>query len=191
MCDNRGYRRDNLTFANCTCRLRLADDEDDENEDGWEDDGTAPTLNDLPKLPQVVEALKAPWQRSGAPCDLSVRYLDFAQWRAIALLCDAGVRRAFSADVCGTICHAPGIASLIPLQNFPRSKSMNFCVAASAEAASSAHESLHGMQEAQTGLWEWLQTALRAVPGTRGHPPSSTCLARPTQWARPGKIRAA
>jgi hypothetical protein len=55
----------------CLCRLQLAGDADTENEDGWEDDGAAPSLNDLPKLPQVVEALKAPWQRSGAPCHLS------------------------------------------------------------------------------------------------------------------------
>ena len=81
MCDNRGYRRDNFAIANCTCRLRLADDEDNENEDGWEDDGAAPTLNDLPKLPQVVEALKAPWQRSGAPCDLSCVLSSFCTMR--------------------------------------------------------------------------------------------------------------
>ncbi len=49
------------------CRLELADDDDSSDEGGWGDDDAAPTLKELPKLPQVEEAHLAPWQRSGQP----------------------------------------------------------------------------------------------------------------------------
>ena len=49
------------------CRLELANDDNSSDEGGWGDDDAAPTLKELPKLPQVEEAHKAPWQRSGEP----------------------------------------------------------------------------------------------------------------------------
>ena len=48
-------------------RLELANEDDSSDEGGWGDDDAAPTLKELPKLPQVEEAQKAPWLRSGLP----------------------------------------------------------------------------------------------------------------------------
>ena len=49
------------------CRMKLADDDSDD-EGGWDADGDAPTLGELPVLPQVEEAHKPPWQLSGGCC---------------------------------------------------------------------------------------------------------------------------
>ena len=56
-----------LTVDGCVRRLELADDDDSSDEGGWGEDDAAPTLKELPKLPQVEEAERAPWQRSGRP----------------------------------------------------------------------------------------------------------------------------
>ena len=45
--------------------MKLAEDDDSGDEGGWDVDGDAPTLGELPVLPQVEEAHKAPWQLSG------------------------------------------------------------------------------------------------------------------------------
>ena len=60
-----------LTAVGCACRLELADEDDSSDEGGWGEDDAAPTLKELPKLPQVEEAERAPWQRSGCPLALS------------------------------------------------------------------------------------------------------------------------
>ena len=52
------------------CRMKLAED-DSNDEGGWDADGDAPTLGELPVLPQVEEAHKAPWQLSGGCCAMS------------------------------------------------------------------------------------------------------------------------
>ena len=53
------------------CRMKLAEDDDSGDEGGWDADGDAPTLGELPVLPQVEEAHKAPWQLSGGRCATS------------------------------------------------------------------------------------------------------------------------
>ena len=52
-------------------RMKLAEDDDSDDEGGWGADGDAPTLGELPVLPQVEEAQKAPWQLSGGRCAMS------------------------------------------------------------------------------------------------------------------------
>lgn len=51
--------------------MKLAEDDDSGDEGGWDADGDAPTLGELPVLPQVEEAHKAPWQLSGGCCAMS------------------------------------------------------------------------------------------------------------------------
>ena len=53
------------------CSMKLAEDDDSDDGGGWDADGDAPTLGELPMLPQVEEAHKAPWQLSGGCCAVS------------------------------------------------------------------------------------------------------------------------
>ena len=138
------------------CRMKLAEDDDSNDEGGWDADGDAPTLGELPVLPQVEEAHKPPWQHSGGCCAMS--------WDVVCMARPHELCTKYSEHVKGEDC--------LSAKNCPCSHGYR-CM---------AYEHPASVQVAQTGRWAQPRAAQTPAPGIKAPRLQSLFLRCPT-WA--------